>query len=106
MNHRRYTEKSLNTSEHTLWANLPSITEETFSFQTASEHNKQNIFCPMTSNPPPEIQWHFIDALHFVGDVKIEGKLEARRDAGREVGGGLAVIAQWLWRRLDDWVHL
>lgn len=41
------------------------------------EHSTKH-FCPMTSNPP-EIWWHFIDGLHLVRQVKIEGWWERRK---------------------------
>lgn len=77
--------------------------QDSLSFQTATEHIQHSIFVlwPLT---PPEIWWHFIDGLNLARRVRIEGR-RGRGEGGGE-GGVIAVVAQWLWRRLDDWVHL
>lgn len=65
-------------------------------------------FCPVTSNPPQRSADISLMGVHLWRRVRMERRWERGRKEERKEGGSvvIAVVAQWLWRRLDDWVHL
>lgn len=84
----------------------PSKTKHTaFPFSLPDKRIQQSIFCPVTSNPPQRSDGISLVASTSQGDWEgwWERGWEEKRRRGREV---IAVVVQWLWRRLDDWVHL